>query len=149
MKPKSFLLPHYFQKIGWGLFLFSFVFLFVTMYMFNTLKLFNQNDSPYATLMLYVILLISALFIAFSKEKIEDELIQMIRYSSVVITAYLGFLSYIIILLIVEINQSIGITSRTLANQLLLVNPMTLFIVYVIIFRLRMLILKRRIKNEE
>ena len=149
MKPKNYLLPHYFQKIGWGLFLFSFIFLFGSMYVFNTLKLFSQNNSHYATLILYIILLFSALFVAFSKEKIEDELIQNIRYSSVVVTAYTGFLFYIIILIIYAFNQSFDILTRTFYSYLMLVNPITMFILYVLILRTRMFISKRGMKNEE
>ena len=113
MKPKSFLLPNYFQKIGWGLFFFSFVFLFGSMYAFNTLKLFSQNNSHYATLLLYIILLFSALFVAFSKERIEDELIQNIRYTSIMINAYNGFLLYTVILIIYAFNQSFEFLPRT------------------------------------
>jgi hypothetical protein len=149
MKPKNYLLPHYFQKIGWGLFLFSFIFLFGIIYTFNTLKLFSQNNSPYAILILYLILLSSALFVAFSKEKIEDELIQNIRYSSLVVTAYTGFLVYIIMLIIYAFNQSFHIFPRTINRYLIFVNPIILFILYVLIFRARLFISKRGIKNEE
>ena len=149
MKPKSYLLPHYFQKIGWGLFFFSFIFLFGSMYAFNTLKLFSQNNSHYATLLLYIILLFSALFVAFSKEKIEDELIQSIRYASIVVTSYAGFLLYIILLLVYTFNQSFDFLPRTLSSYLILVNPITLFILYVPIFRARLFNSKRGMKNEE
>jgi len=149
MKPKNYLLPHYFQKIGWGLFFFSFIFLFGSMYSFNTLKLFSQNNSHYATLLLYIILLFSALFVAFSKEKIEDELIQSIRYTSVVITAYTGFLLYTIILIVYAFNQSFAFLPRTLSSYLMLVNPITLFILYVLIFRAKLFTSKREMKNEE
>ena len=149
MKTNFFLLPHYFQKIGWGLFLFSFIFLVGSMYAFNTLKLFSQNNSHYTTLLLYIILLLSALFVAFSKEKIEDELIQSIRYTSIVITAYLGFLLFIIILIVYAFNQSFDFLPRTLFTYLRLVNPITMFILYVLIFRARLFTSKRGIKNEE
>lgn len=149
MKSKSYLLPHYFQKIGWGLFFFSFVFLFGSLYAFNTLKLFSQNNSHYSTLLLYIILLFSALFVAFSKGKIEDELIQIIRYTSIVITAYTGFLLYIVILIVYAFNQSFYFLTRTLSSYLMLVNPISLFILYVLIFRARLLTYKRGIKNEE
>lgn len=149
MKPRSYLLPNYFQKIGWGLFLFSFVFLFGSMYAFNTLQLFSQNDSHYATLLLYIILLFSALFVAFSKEMVEDELIQSIRYTSVVISAYIGFLFYAIILILYAFNQSFDFFPRTLSRYFKLVNPITLFILYVLIFRARLFTSKRGMKNEE
>jgi hypothetical protein len=149
MKPKSYLLPHFFQKIGWGLFFSSFIFLIGSIYAFNTLKLFSQNNSHYATLLIYIILLFSALFVAFSKEKIEDELIQSIRYTSIVVTSYTGFLLYIILLLIYAFNQSFHFLPRTLSSYLIVVNPITLFLLYVIIFRALLFNSKRGMKNEE
>jgi len=87
--------------------------------------------------------------VAFSKEKIEDELIQSIRYTSIVITAYLGFLLFIIILIVYAFNQSFDFLPRTLFTYLRLVNPITMFILYVLIFRARLFTSKRGIKNEE
>lgn len=149
MKTKYLLLPHYFQKIGWGLFIFSFIFLTGAMYAFNTLKLFSQNNSHYATLILYIILLFSALFVAFSKEKIEDELIQRIRYKSIVITAYIVFLLFIILLIMYAFNQSFDIIPRSTFAYLWLINPLTMFMFYVLIFRVSLFISKNEIKNEE
>lgn len=149
MKTKNLLLPHYFQKIGWGLFIFSFIFLVGAMYTFNTLKLFSQNNSHYATLTLYIILLLSALFVAFSKEKIEDELIQRIRYKSIVITAYIGFLLFIIILIMYAFNQSFDFLPRPVFTYLRFMNPLTMFMFYVLIFRVSLFISKNGIKNEE
>lgn len=148
MKPKNYLLPYYFQKIGWGLFLFSFIFLIGSLYAFNTLKLFSQNNSHYATLILYIILLFSALFVAFPKEKFEDELIQSIRYTSIVITSYSGFLLYVIILIVTAFKRSFDFLPRTLP-YLMLLNPITLFILYVLIFKARLFNSKRGMKNEE
>lgn len=149
MKTKYLLLPHYFQKVGWGLFIFSFIFLAGAMYAFNTLKLFSQNNSHYATLILYIILLLSALFVAFSKEKIEDELIQRIRYKSIVITAYIVFLLFIILLIMYAFNQSLDIIPRTIFTYLWLINPVTMFMFYVLIFRISLIISRNDIKNEE
>ncbi len=149
MKPGSFLLPHYFQKIGWGLFVFSFIFLFGSLFAFNTLKLFNQNNSHYATLILVFILIFSAFFVAFSKEKNEDELILKIRYSSVVITAYLGFIIYMIMLIIFQINRSFELFPGTSAITLAYLNPLTMFLIYIVVLRTRLFIFYKLNKNEE
>ena len=149
MKPKSYLLPHYFQKIGWGLLLFSFVFLFGSLFAFNSLKLFSQNNSHYATFILVILLISSAFFVAFSKEKIEDELILKIRYSSVVITAYLGFILYMVMLLIFQVNRSFEFFTSKFIVTFSYLNPLTLFFIYVIIFRTRLFIFNNRSRNEE
>ncbi len=147
MKKNNFLLPHYFQKIGWGLFIFSFIFLGASLYAFNTLELFDQNYSRYSTLILYLILIFSALFVAFSKEKIEDEFIQNIRFTSIVITAYVSFLIFMLLWILYAFNHSFRFSS--FYPDLGLINPVTMFILYVVIFRTRLFISKRRLKNEE
>lgn len=149
MNSKSYLLPNYFQKLGWGLFLFSFIFLFASMYAMNTLKLFSQNYSHYATLILYLILLFSALFVALSREKIEDELIQNVRYTSIVIIAYIGFSLYAMYLLVYAFNQSFEFLPETFSKYFKVVNPITLFMLYILIFRARIFISKREMKDEE
>lgn len=149
MNSKSYLLPYCFQKIGWGLFFFSFVFLGGSLLAFNSLKLFNGNHFHYAVLIIALILIFSAFFVAFSKEKNEDELIMRIRYSSVVITAYLGFILYMIMLIIYQINTSFKLLPRTIYGAFSFFNPLTLFFIYVFIFRARLFIFNRGIKNEE
>ena len=147
MKKNNFLLPHCFQKIGWGLFIFSFIFLGASLYAFNKLELFDQNYSRYATLILYLILIFSALFVAFSKEKIEDELIQNIRFSSIVITAYISFLIFMIEWIFFAFNHAFRFSSFYI--DLSLINPVTMFMLYVVIFKTRLFISKRGLKNEE
>jgi hypothetical protein len=148
MKTKNYLLPHNFQKIGWGIFIFSFILLLALEYVFDTLKLFNQNNNYLPGLILYIIIMFSMYFVAFSKEKIEDELIQSVRYSSIVFTVLAGFISYIIVLIIFAFNKSINFLPYT-TTIFMIVNPITLFILYVLIFRTRLFIFKRGLKNAE
>ena len=147
MKTNNFLLPHYFQKIGWSLFIFSFIYFAVDLYAFNILELFDQNYSRYGTMILYLLLIFSALFVAFAKEKIEDELIQNIRFTSIVITAYISFSIFMIVWIFDAINHAFRFT--TFHIDLRLINPVTMFMLYVVIFKTRLFISKRGLKNEE
>lgn len=149
MKTKNYLLPHNFQKIGWGIFIFSLIFLLAFRYASDTLKLFNQNNNYYPTTILYIIILFSEYFVAFSKEKIEDELIQSVRYSSIVFTVLTGFILYTIVLIIFAFNKSFVIFPQNSTFYLMVVNPITLFILYVLIFRTRLFKSKRGMKNAE
>ena len=151
MKKSNFLLPHCFQKIGWALFIFSFIFLGASLYAFNKLELFDQNYSRYATLILYLILIFSALFVAFSKEKIEDEFIQNIRFTSIVITAYVSFLIFMLLWILYEFNHSFHFLPMDPKIWIYLrsINPVTMFMLYVVIFQTRLFISKRGLKNEE
>ncbi len=153
MKNKLLLLPYFFQYIGWALFVFAWVFLFASLYIFNTLKLFSQNYSHYSTLIIWITLYISALFVAFSKEKREDEYIMNIRANSVIITVYICFLLYIALQLILAFNQSFRfLTCRNILLWNMLsygINPVTMFMMYVVVFRVKMYRLRRALKNAE
>ena len=148
MKTKNYLLPHNFQKIGWGIFIISFILLLASKYVIDTLKLFNQNNNYLPGFILYIIIMFSMYFVAFSKEKIEDELIQSVRYSSIVFTVLTGFISYTIVLIIAAFNKAINFLPYT-TIIFMIVNPITLFIIYVLIFRTRLFIFKRGLKNAE
>jgi hypothetical protein len=151
MKTNNFLLPHYFQKIGWSLFIFSFIYFAVDLYAFNILELFDQNYSRYGTMILYLLLIFSALFVAFAKEKIEDELIQNIRFTSIVITAYISFSIFMIVWIFYAINHAFRFLPMDPKIWIYLrsINPVTMFMLYVVIFRTRLFISKRGLKNEE
>lgn len=148
MKTKNYLLPLYFQKIGWGIFIFSLILLLSSQYVFDTLKLFNKNNNYLPGIILYISILVSIYFIAFSKEKIEDELIQIIRYSSIVFTVLAGFISYTIILIVFALSKVINFLPYT-TTIFLIVNPVTMFILYVLIFRTRLFMFKKGLKNAE
>jgi hypothetical protein len=148
MKTKNYLLPHNFQKIGWGIFIISFILLLASNYASDTLKLFNKNNNYLPGFILYIFTMFSMYFVAFSREKIEDELIQSVRYSSIVFTVLTGFISYTIILIIFAFNKAINFLPYT-TIIFMIVNPITLFILYVLIFRTRLFMFKRGLKNAE
>lgn len=148
MKTNNFLLPHNFQKIGWGIFCISIILLIGCQYAFDALKSFVKNNNYYPTIILYIINMIAMYFVAFSKEKIEDELSQVIRYSSIVFTVLTGFILYTIVLIIFAIDKAF-IIPKSSQSYLMVVNPITLFILYVIIFRTRLFIIKKWMQNAE
>ncbi len=147
MKQKLYLLPHYCQPIGWCLFIFGIITFFVGMYSFNVLHIVSQNNSHYLTLLLRVIFYSSALLIAFSREKEEDEYILTVRYSSIVIAVYLSFVLFILNSIVLAFSASFHFISMkgTIILQSL-VNPITIFILYIIIFRIKMLKIRREAK---
>lgn len=148
MKTKNYLLPHNFQKIGWGLFIVVFLLLLASNYVFDSLKGFNKSNNYLPGFILYIVTMFSMYFVAFSKEKIDDELIQSVRYSSIVFTVLAGFISYTVILIIVAFNKAINFLPYT-TIIFMIVNPITLFILYVLIFRTRLFMFKRGLKNAE
>ncbi|REG94611.1 hypothetical protein [Algoriphagus antarcticus] len=101
------LLPHRFQKIGWLLFLPAVTLAFMTMFIefeFSWLQingvresgLFESTDENLTNEVALVSLFLSLFFIAFSKEKLEDEYIQKIRLDSILFSCYGYFLLNVI-----------------------------------------------------
>jgi hypothetical protein len=148
MKTKNYLLPHNFQKIGWGLFIIAFSLLLASNYVLDSLKVFNKSNNYLPGIIMYIFILFSMYFIAFSKEKVEDELIQSVRYSSIVFAVLTGFISYTVILIIFAFNKAINFLPYT-TIIFMIVNPITLFILYVLIFRTRLFMFKKGLKNAE
>ena len=116
----NYLLPSNFKRIGWIIFLpvtlfgilwlvFEFEF---KIFEINVFALVNNelfNDTQFCTFLtnnildevLGVLIIVSSIFIAFSKEKFEDEYISKIRLESLVWATYINYLILIIAILFV------------------------------------------------
>ena len=119
----NYLLPNQFKKIGWILFIPSFILgLFFVIYQFqpkifeiHVLAIIESGFEPWATgqnfcsiiktnivdELIGLVLIISSLFIAFSKERLEDELISKIRLESLVWATYVNYLILILAIIFV------------------------------------------------
>ncbi len=154
IKMKSYLLPNYFQRIGWIIFITGFLVFFAGLFAFNNLRIIPQAYSRYLTLIIYLFIYLSVLFLGLSKEKIEDELTMSTRINSLAITAYISF----IVFLVFEFAFSIAIAFRFLTTdsyrilgiiKKILINPYSLFLIYIIIFRIKIIKYNKGIKDEE
>ena len=103
---KNYLFPHYFQWIGWVIAIASFVVLLLGVINDTTIRMpalyldvffDDDNESGFfcmAKSSLYSIamplLIISLIFIGFSKEKVEDEFVQYIRSQSLIWSTYVS-----------------------------------------------------------
>lgn len=148
MKPK-YLFPFQFKKVGWVLFAFSMlilIFLVVVFKLGPDLFLYEKffvniqyNDiggiknvsiSPTshskADEILSVLLIIGLLFIAFSREKKEDEYIEKIRLESLVWATYINYAILILALLFVY-----NLTFK----YILSINMFTILVFFIIRFR--------------
>ena len=105
MNKTSYLLPHSFQRIGWGLLIACPVLLVLNLWIFNGLKLIPQSYSQFGILVLYITAALSALFVGLSEEKQEDEFIQTLRLRSIANTAWICFILMIISALVVYIQN--------------------------------------------
>lgn len=151
---RNFLLSHRFQLIGWGLFVFGFIGFFGGLYLFNDLRLIPQSYSKYFTLSEYIIFYLSTLFIGFSREKTEDELTMVTRFNSLAITAYITFIVFVMFKLVLVVNQPFNLinwTDHRLMYYIMMrfINPITIFMLYILIFRVSLFRFRKSVKDEE
>ena len=119
----NYLLPNQFKKIGWILFIPSLILgLFFIIYQFQpeifeirVFAIFETGLEPWSSganffdviktniidELIGLSLIISSIFIAFSKERLEDELISKIRLESLVWATYVNYAILIIAILFV------------------------------------------------
>ena len=130
MKPKSILMPHACQKIGWWL-------LAGSVCGFLVKWLFFARDFDVQCLLvrpLYFTFIVSIFLVSLSKEKVEDEMIAAFRLKAVGITAY-AFFVFLLVLNIVFVEQPGPGTNPYLSELFLIALPVLLFALYYGLFR--------------
>ncbi len=130
MKNK-FLFPHHYRRIGWMIFIPSLVLGLACMYAdfrFSFLEfdliiqksLFDSDTLNFTDEIASIGLIISLLFIAFSKEKIEDEWISNLRLESLQFAVYLNYAVLILQILVVHNTAFFDIMVYNMFSVLLL-----------------------------
>lgn len=130
----NYLFPNWCKKIGWFLFvpgaILGFVFF---IYQFDAENNFLDESSS-------ILAILGALFIAFSKEKSEDEFISKIRLKSLVWATYTNYAILILaILFVYDINFFF----------ILIFNMFTLLVFFLIHFNWALYKLKNQTNDEE
>lgn len=100
MENKSFLLPYYCQKVGWGLATLSLA-LFICFSIISTLDYGGNIKLPRLLenaiiWITYILPFISLAFLCLSRERKEDEYIEYLRRNSVFIVVVIGFVAAMI-----------------------------------------------------
>ncbi len=161
----SYLFPNRFKKIGWFLFIPS-VILGIYLYQigiapdfFNVSVLsliheafidvnaktvnnifFKVIENNVLDEVLLILAIIGALFIAFSKEKQEDEFINKIRLNSLVWATYVNYSILIISTIFVY---------RATYFWVMILNMLTILIIFIIRFNWQLMKLKKEVSHEE
>jgi len=150
----NYLLPNRFEKIGWFLFIPGIIlgimylidepqpkFLDVTVFAIAeslfTFSFIKNNVYDEITALL---LIIGPIFIAFSREKLEDEYISRIRLESLVWATYIN---YLIVILAFIFVYDLGF------YWVLLLNIFTILFFFIIRFKWALHKSKKQIRNEE
>ena len=161
----NYLLPNQFKKIGWFLFIPSFILGAILLFVFweapniPGLDWFNLNVLAIATEELFsdprffvivktnvldeiisLVIIISALFIAFSKEKKEDEYISKIRLESLVWATYVNYAILALAIMFVYEGSFFW---------MLVFNMFTILLFFIIRFNWALYKSKKQIRDEE
>ena len=155
----NYLLPNKFKKIGWIVFVPSFImgilwlifefepnFFDVNVISFFNNELFNSPEfvviveNNIANEILGVLIIISASFVAFAKEKNEDEFISKLRLESLVIATYLSYGILIFALLFIYNMAFLTV---------MIINMFTILIFFILHFNWALYKSKRGLSDEE
>ena len=162
---RNYLLPHVYQHIGLCAMLLSVGLLIAYIVVCMYIAFRNQNAdeilSPSSSFthgtycVVHLLACIGILLYTFSREKYEDEMIDSVRKSAVVTAAYVLFLVYIsITMLRIFVNTDfIDLSGNkvSLTKDLMdsVSDPMLFFLVYEIVFRTRLIKLRKALRDEE
>lgn len=155
----NYLLPHSFKKIGWVIFIPAFI-LGILWLIFDfepalfdvkVISLFDNDflkskgfisviENNIANELIGVSIIISATFIAFSKEKNEDEFISKIRLESLVRATYLNY-GILVFALIFIYNMSFF--------TVMIVNMFTVLLFFIVHFNWALYKSKKAISDEK
>ena len=130
MNNKSILMPHACQKIGlWFLLLSA---LLAITKIIITCTAHNIDVAWYLAKASHIVFILSLFLITLSKEKVEDEMIYVLRLKALGITGYAFFVVFLLLSLILGLN---GTQNPYLSEIFLLILPILMTGLYYIIFR--------------
>ncbi|MFZ4401182.1 MAG: hypothetical protein ACOYO1_14180 [Bacteroidales bacterium] len=154
-----FLFPHFFKNIGWfllvpGIFLSIYILFFNDEIPFLTIKVFALVDNnPFQATKTFsfindnitnelcgILFILGALFVAFSREKNEDEYIGKIRLESLLWATYIN---YALLLFCILFLYGLSFFN------VMMFNMFSLLIFFLIRFNLMLYKSKRQLKNEK
>jgi len=149
MLTNRYLLPTYFKAIGWFFSVTSVLTLSIYLFRGRVPEILN-GDSITATIQA-VFLMLGLVYIAFSKEKMEDEYIAKVRGDSLIWAVIANNVIIGVILSLSAFREWLPYVTvfRGWFPYVLFFNFYTVLILYLIKFNLALSHLKKRMKNEE
>lgn len=154
MRQTNILLPHRFQTIGWSLL--ALLFTYETAHAFIP-QLHAVANGQTAKGIIDLLLLISLTFIGLSKEKVEDEFISSIRINTAMVIVWIAF-ALMIVKDLLEWSWGCLPEDMREANLDMIkpvyeygryINLLNVGLLYIIVFRLRILINNLKSKKDE
>jgi hypothetical protein len=133
MNNKSLLIPHPCKKTGWALLLLS-----LLLTLANGLFVHDIHVAWWVAKVSHFALIISLFLICLSREKVEDEMISSLRLRAVGVTAYVFFVIFLILSLVLDLNVFSHFSDTLgafLSEVLLIILPVLLFGLYYVTFK--------------
>lgn len=140
---RTLLLPNGFKKIGWVIFIPTFL-------LGCSICFFNEDlvqwlvpkavPDSVTTNIAIIGTIVGALMIGFSREKIEDEMIQRIRLNALLVSMWINYLLLIVVSLLVYDFNYIIVMACSMATPL---------VIFLIVYYVNLYRLNRSVSHEE
>ena len=130
---KTPLFPHSFQRVGWIVFAIG-----VALGAYSILKGF---DGSYVMNNVTIIsIIVGGLFATCSREKIEDEMTQQLRLSSLLTALYINYAALIVCALLVYDMDFLNV---------MIYNMFTILLIFMVVFRWKIWRMKKGVEDEK
>ena len=130
---KTPLFPHSFQRIGWIIFAIGVA--------LGAYSIFKGFDGSYVMNNVTIIsIIVGGLFATCSREKIEDEMTQQLRLSSLLTALYINYAALIVCALLVYDMDFLNV---------MIYNMFTILLIFMVVFRWKIWRLKRGVDDEK
>ena len=157
MKNKTYMLPYRFRKCGYGLIIASVLSLVLGVLMANVWEIIPQTHTRFISMVMYLLFFLGIFMVVMTEEKEEDEMIDSIRRRSIATTAFIAFGFFMVINLVMAFLHGFrSLQSMSFVTSLVtvltgtgLTSVNTYIIIYLIIFRISILKMRRQYREDQ
>ena len=157
MKNRTYMLPHSFRKYGYGLLVASVLSFALGLLMANVWEIIPQTHTRFISMVMYLLFFLGIFTVVMTEEKEEDEMIDSIRCRSIAVTAFIAFgFSMVINLVMAFLHGFRSLQSMSFVTSLVtvltgtgLTSVNTYIILYLIIFRISILKMRRQYREDQ
>ena len=151
------MLPYRFRKCGYGLIIASVLSLVLGVLMANVWEIIPQTHTRFISMVMYLLFFLGIFVIVMTEEKDEDEMIDSIRRRSIAATAFIAFGFFMVINLVMAFLHGFrSLQSMSFVTSLVtvltgtgLTSVNTYIILYLIIFRISILKMRRQYREDQ
>ena len=157
MKNKTYMLPYRFRNWGYGLIIASVLLLVLGLLMANVWEIIPQTHTRFISMVMYLLFFLGIFTVVMTEEKEEDEMIDSIRRRSIAVTAFIAFGFFMVINLVMAFLHGFrSLQSMSFVTSLVtvltgtgLTSVNTYIILYLIIFRISILKMRRQYREDQ